>query len=287
MVVQHSMNGSLHSTGERFILLSRKLSKKHERIFLMIKPISEKISEFRRARSLTQEKLGEQLGVSSQAVSKWEKGESMPDIMLLPQLCEILGITADALLEVSSLVKKENFMSELTNYSNEVGVVSASFEAVKACTKEVNTELVNGSSIQAYNGIQIFTNSGFALILNGEEKIKQVQQINTQIISTMSSLLSDENVLKVISCLDFSIGISDKEIMSKTNLSETEVTDVIYKLLKQGFCECDIDGKHIFGDKAFALFAVLGGMYIASNDGYKEINSRIRNYPPRYAVVKK
>ena len=247
----------------------------------MNKPISEKICEFRKARSLTQEKLGEQLGVSSQAVSKWEKGESMPDIMILPQLCEILGITADALLEVSSSVKKENFMSGLADYTKEVGAVWASFEAVKACTKAVDNGLVNGSSLQAFNGIQIFTNSGFALILNGEEKIKQIQQTNTQTISKMCALLSDENVLKVIGLLDFGFGISESEIMSKANLPETDVTSSIYKLMKQGFCECDFDGNYVFGDKAFALFAVLGGMYVASNNGYAEINSRTRNYPPR------
>ncbi len=43
----------------------------------MNKPISQKISEIRKARSLTQEQLGAKLGISSQAVSKWEKGVSL------------------------------------------------------------------------------------------------------------------------------------------------------------------------------------------------------------------
>ena len=38
------------------------------------------------------------MGVSSQAVSKWETDASCPDISALPQLCRILGITADELL---------------------------------------------------------------------------------------------------------------------------------------------------------------------------------------------
>ncbi len=64
-------------------------------------PINEKIRELRKNKNLTQDALGAKLGISGQAVAKWEKGESMPDIMLLPDLCEILGISADDLLEVS------------------------------------------------------------------------------------------------------------------------------------------------------------------------------------------
>lgn len=67
-----------------------------------MKPINEKIRELRKAKGLTQEALGAKLGISGQAVAKWEKGESMPDILLLPDLCRLLGTSADALLEVPS-----------------------------------------------------------------------------------------------------------------------------------------------------------------------------------------
>ena len=60
--------------------------------------IGNRISKFRKAKGLTQEELAGKLGVSSQAVSKWETDTSCPDISLLPQLCRVLGITADELL---------------------------------------------------------------------------------------------------------------------------------------------------------------------------------------------
>lgn len=64
----------------------------------MNETIGNRIQKFRKAKGLTQEELAAKLGLSSQAVSKWENDVSCPDISLLPQLCGLLGITADELL---------------------------------------------------------------------------------------------------------------------------------------------------------------------------------------------
>lgn len=64
----------------------------------MNETIGNRIQKFRKEKGLTQEELAEKLGVSAQAVSKWENDASCPDISLLPQLCRILGITTDELL---------------------------------------------------------------------------------------------------------------------------------------------------------------------------------------------
>ena len=64
----------------------------------MDKTIGKRIAELRKNKSLKQENLAEMLGVSGQAVSKWENDQSCPDISLLPQLAQILGVTVDELL---------------------------------------------------------------------------------------------------------------------------------------------------------------------------------------------
>ena len=64
----------------------------------MKKTLGERIAEKRKARGLKQDELAERLGVSAQAVSKWENDISCPDIMTLPQLAEILGCSIDELL---------------------------------------------------------------------------------------------------------------------------------------------------------------------------------------------
>ena len=64
----------------------------------MDKTIGKRIAELRKNKGLKQENLAEMLGVSGQAVSKWENDQSCPDISLLPQLAQILGVTVDELL---------------------------------------------------------------------------------------------------------------------------------------------------------------------------------------------
>ncbi|MDE7293603.1 MAG: helix-turn-helix domain-containing protein [Oscillospiraceae bacterium] len=56
------------------------------------------IARRRKAKNLTQAQLAEMLNVSDRAVSKWERGLNLPDSSLMLPLCEILGITADELL---------------------------------------------------------------------------------------------------------------------------------------------------------------------------------------------
>ncbi len=56
-----------------------------------------KIAYYRKLNGLTQEELAEKVGVSTQAVSKWEQQLSCPDIMLLPTLANIFRVTIDEL----------------------------------------------------------------------------------------------------------------------------------------------------------------------------------------------
>ncbi len=60
--------------------------------------LGKRIGRLRRGRQMTQEELAAKLGVSAQAVSKWENDQSSPDIGLLTELAALLGTTVDGLL---------------------------------------------------------------------------------------------------------------------------------------------------------------------------------------------
>ena len=55
------------------------------------------IAALRREKGLTQDALAAQLGVSAQAVSKWENGLSCPDILMLPEIADYFGVSVDTL----------------------------------------------------------------------------------------------------------------------------------------------------------------------------------------------
>lgn len=66
-----------------------------------ISKLNENIAFFRKKRGITQEELANALGVTNQAVSKWESGKCAPDIQLLPDIAEYFNISIDELFGLS------------------------------------------------------------------------------------------------------------------------------------------------------------------------------------------
>lgn len=78
----------------------------------MNETLGKRIVFHRKNLSLTQDQLAEQLGVTAQAVSKWENDQSCPDITILPKLAKIFGISVDELLGYRS-VQQPVFQGEV------------------------------------------------------------------------------------------------------------------------------------------------------------------------------
>ena len=69
--------------------------------------LGKRIMQHRKQCGLTQDQLAEKLGITAQAVSKWENDQSCPDINMLPKLAELFGTTTDALLGHTAAFKQE------------------------------------------------------------------------------------------------------------------------------------------------------------------------------------
>lgn len=72
-----------------------------------MKTVGERIAALRKERGITQEGLAGIIGISSQAISKWENNVTMPDIMLLPIIADTLGVTIDELFGIKHKVQEK------------------------------------------------------------------------------------------------------------------------------------------------------------------------------------
>lgn len=94
--------------------------------------IGNKILELRKKNNLSQEKLAEQVGVSRQTISKWELGETSPDLKQSKKISEIFNVSLDKLVDSS----KNKIKNEVVN--------------------DTNTQKLSGVILKILKGIGIF-----------------------------------------------------------------------------------------------------------------------------------
>ena len=133
--------------------------------------IGRKIAFYRKAKGMTQEELSEKLGVSPQAVSKWEHDAACPDIQLLVPLAKILEVTTDELLSAEPvqqvrMVPREQ-KPDLKHQTLKVIVDSAKGDKVRVNLpmELVKVGLEIGSKIPQVSGNEQLKNINFEQIM--------------------------------------------------------------------------------------------------------------------------
>ena len=134
--------------------------------------LGQKIGALRKEKGWTQEELSERLGVSPQAVSKWENDVSCPDIMLLPEIARLFNVTTDNILgcepeKTVQLVPKEQ-RSDLENLMLRIIVNSSDGDKVRVNLpmKLVKTGIELGMDISQVSGNGSFKDVDFNQILS-------------------------------------------------------------------------------------------------------------------------
>ena len=163
----------------------------------MNKPISVKIYEARKASGFTQEKLGAMLKVSPQAVSKWENGESLPDLALVPALCAALHLSADALLGVPP------------------------------------QPAAKGKALVRADAVRIATPAGVTLTIEGAQAVRAVQGAD---MSSMLELLADDAAMRIVRAMGVGAAASEEALAQASGLAADAVLDALFRLLRLEIC---------------------------------------------------
>ena len=114
--------------------------------------VGNQIAALRKAKELTQQDLGERLGVSFQAVSKWERGETLPDTAILPNLANVLQTTIDFILNggekmieyrgkinVADMINGIKSLEQMRNLLGKENIIYRS--AIKGINENMNTDI--------------------------------------------------------------------------------------------------------------------------------------------------
>ncbi len=132
---------------------------------------TENIKKYRLAAGLTQESLGERVGISGQAVSKWETGETLPDTALLPDIAEALGVSIDRLFDRTA-VNREELFDNICQYIREGGgalfdVIASAFRSYMGENPIPTYETYNkadGLAALGLSSAQYTNNSGMGVV---------------------------------------------------------------------------------------------------------------------------
>jgi transcriptional regulator with XRE-family HTH domain len=99
--------------------------------------ISENLKYLRKEKDLTQEEVAEMIGVSAQSVSKWERGDTLPDITLLPALANLFKTSVDAIIgmdKINDIQTKATIFTEGHKYIHK-GDINAAIEVYSEALK--------------------------------------------------------------------------------------------------------------------------------------------------------
>jgi len=100
--------------------------------------LSKIIRELRIRRGNTQEELANFLGVTTQAVSKWERAEGMPDITYLPEIAGFYAVSVDTLLGVDEVAKEEKIKE-----------ICRKYDQIRQCPPREDGTLIVENNIEA------------------------------------------------------------------------------------------------------------------------------------------
>lgn len=215
--------------------------------------IGKNIAKYRKAKGLTQEELGAKLGVTNQAVSKWESEVSMPDVMLLPEIATALNITLDDLYGIAKEPEKiscsaDDFpafchqkLIELFYYNTKMRFTHIGSSDKEQLEFQIK-KLMEGCRIGCLSNTQgaIVTTEDFSFIDNTYKAVNSENVIKSQADNYTLMYLTDKNFRKVFyyqyktafeRSKENNTEFTFDEIMTGCNLTEDE-TAAALRLLK-------------------------------------------------------
>jgi uncharacterized protein YjbI with pentapeptide repeats/DNA-binding XRE family transcriptional regulator len=207
---------------------------------MLTKKIGNKIAEARKKTQISQAELAQRLFISPQAVGKWERGESMPDITTFGRLAEILGVDLNYFSESFSSETIEITNDQYLNETSDQQTTSKINPNNKGTRKKLNWNMSFGNWVDA----------DFSGLKDLQEKLRCSNMKNCKFIdSNMSGLILRSNHME--SC-DFRGSDLRNSQMKYSHLENNLFNDCSLQDAEISLCDikgCDFSGANFTGAK--------------------------------------
>lgn len=266
----------------------------------------EKLRNHRKKLGMTQEEVAQKVGVSPQAISKWEAGDCLPDCFNLKAISDVYKISADVLLETESSGdldavsgKIEQLATEFTwsmenrdRYNNNLrqelgedlwemwkGIYFAEVgnREIQEESKKRGNLRINGAF-----GTKIWDDDGIACVIKSS-LISQLGSFNQSTVEVFEALCSEDGQ-KLIIALSCDTPTSKQVLIEKTNIDIARLNELLLLFIENRIIEFveetppEYKGYMISGHCGIVAYMILAGMYILNKKKYEVsqfINVRI------------
>lgn len=176
--------------------------------------LSENIKKLRREKNLTQEALAEFLGVTFQSVSNWERGESYPDITMLPEIAGFFKVSVDKLLGINKAENEHEINSKITEYDN-------------LTDHKLMQEIINDLKAKFPNDFRVLIRYLGCLVRFSED----LSAVSSEVFAIYNNIQQN--------CTDDRIRIKAKRVIIEFYRSQlnSENSDVIFEKCEKILCE--------------------------------------------------
>lgn len=260
------------------------------------KVFGEKLRNHRKKLGMTQEEVADKIGVSPQAISKWEAGDCFPDCFNLKAISEIYNISTDLLLETESSGDIDAVASKIEQLGTEFIWSAAKDDLDQTVQRqelgddlwkmwkgiyfaEVGDRELQEKSKEKGNlriigsfGTKIWDDDGVACVIKSS-LIEHLSPFHQDLVKVMQALCSEEGQ-KLILALRCDAPISKQELVEKTNMDRSRLNELLLLFTENRIIEFLADNRSadqgylICGHCGIVAYMILTAMYILQKTQY-------------------
>ena len=262
------------------------------------KAFGEKLRNHRKKLGMTQEEVAEKVGVSAQAISKWESGDCLPDCFNLKAISDVYKISADVLLETESTVDIETVANKIEQLGTEFIWAAANCDRynnnlhqelgedlwkmwkgiyfAETGNRRIQEESKAQGNLRICGkfGMKIWDEEGIACVVKSS-LIKGLDPALSSASEVVSALCSEEGQRMIIT-LNCPSPISKEEIITKTNIEKHRLNELLLLFTENKVIEfvadhriSHISGYKISGHCGIVAYMVLSAMHILNKKKYQ------------------